>query len=318
MYLKDCIYGHIEVPELCEAFLDQPEFQRLRRVRQLGMSSYAYPSATHTRFEHCLGVMHLAGKVVNQLRKYVEITDRCKHLIQLAGLYHDIGHFAYSHLFDSFLDQVEEDSLPTIFRLKHHEDRSIYFLQKVNDRIQDLTSEECTFVCDIIKGVPSGNKIYLYQIVNNKRCGIDVDRMDYLRRDTYHTGIPSFQADYIVKSMIVTENREIGFRNKVREDIRDLYFTREKMFKKVYLHHTVLKLDHLYYCMMKRLGSVLFTYGENTDDFNVETMFRTYPTTQSIIAAIDKRDFTHTCDICCNYKKQDIKLPDQISQVLFA
>lgn len=318
MYLKDCIYGHIEVPELCQAFIDQGEFQRLRRVRQLGMSSFAYPSATHTRFEHCLGVMYLAGQVVDQLRKYTEIPDRTKHLIQLAALYHDVGHFAYSHLFDSFLEHMEENSLLDIFRLKEHELRSIYFLEKVNKRLQLLTEEEGVFVTNVILGTPlEDDKIYLYQIVSNKRCGIDVDRMDYLRRDTYHTGIPSFQADYIIKSMVITENKEIGFKEKVRNEIVDLYATRQKMFNRVYLHHTVLKMDRLYYCMMKRLGPHLFTYGENTDDFNVETLLRNHPTTQEIMASIDKRDFTHTCEICSKYHQQEIKLRDQLSEVLF-
>lgn len=131
--IKDCIYGHITVSKLCVAFMDVSEFQRLRRVRQLGVAHYAYPSAVHTRFEHSLGVMHLAGKFVDQLRNYVQISDRTKELIQLAGMYHDIGHLAFSHLFDLFLSNLPEGaSVSNFFDLHDHEDRSLFFVRLVN------------------------------------------------------------------------------------------------------------------------------------------------------------------------------------------
>ncbi len=116
-------------PVLCQAFMDCAEFQRLRRVKQLGMVHFTYPSAVYTRFEHSIGVMYIAGNMVDQLRKYVDISQRTKDLIQLAGLSHDLGHFAYSHLFDKALARLvtEHKNVPDIFKMHDHEDRSVFF-----------------------------------------------------------------------------------------------------------------------------------------------------------------------------------------------
>jgi HD superfamily phosphohydrolase len=290
--IKDCIYGHITIPDLCVSFMDVPEFQRLRRVRQLGMAHYAYPTAVHTRFEHSLGVMYLAGKMVDQLRKFATISDRVKELIQLGGLYHDIGHFAYSHLFDSFLARLQpNESVPSIFKLTHHEDRSLYFLRKVNSRLQLLTHAEEDFVCNVIIGhILPGEPSYLYQIVCNRECGIDVDRQDYLRRDSYHAGFPGFQSEYIILNTMIDSKEHIAYKSKVYNDIDDLYKARHRMFENVYQHHTSLKMDKIYFCMMKRLGNKLFIYGDHTDDYNIDTLLRNSEETKDLIQAIDNRE----------------------------
>lgn len=301
--LKDCIYGHITIPDICVAFMDVPEFQRLRRVKQLGTSDYAYPSATYTRFEHSLGVMYLAGNMVDQLRKYVDIDNRTKELIQLTGMYHDIGHFAYSHLFDMFLSMLKDkDKIPEIFRLHDHEDRSIYFLNKVNKRLCLLTDEEEIFVANVIMGhIPPDQPNYLYQIVCNQECGIDIDKQDYLRRDSFHNGFPAFQSDYIILNAVVDKDGNIAYKNKAYNDINNLYRTRHNMFENVYQHHTSLKMYKIYFCMMKRLGLELFKYGERTDDYNIETLFRNSTETADLISQIDSRNLDHECDICSLY-----------------
>jgi HD superfamily phosphohydrolase len=296
--------------------MDTPEFQRLRRVRQLGMAYYAYPSAVHTRFEHSIGVSHLASKMVDQLRRYVlrqkqplpysteKLFDpRTKDLIQLAGLYHDIGHFAYSHMFDAFLSKVEfEGEIPEIFKYKDHEDRSIYFLRKVNARLQLLTPEEEQFVINCILGIiPEGEPAYLYQIVCNEECGVDMDKADYLRRDSYHCGMPGFQADYIILNTVIDNNGYLAFREKTRSEIRDLFATRARMYENVYQHHTSLKMDKIYFCMMKRLGVHLLTFGEKTDDFNIETLIRSTPELEFLVTQVETRQLEHDCEICSDY-----------------
>lgn len=303
-FIKDCIYGHITIPPLCISFMDTPEFQRLRRIRQLGVAYYAYPSATHTRFEHSIGVMHLAGKMVQQLRNYIFISDRQKELIELAGMYHDIGHFSFSHLFDGFLvHQVHDDTLPKIFLHHHHEDRSVYFLRKVNTRLQLLSSADEQFVCDCITGyIPPGHLSFLYQIVCNKECGIDVDKMDYIKRDSYHTGFPDFQSDFIIHHAIIDPHNHLSFRTKVKADISDLFLLRKTMHDRIYQHHTVLLLDKLFFCLMRRLSIKLYQYGELTDDFNIETLFRNSPETIELMHKIDNRQLHHECDLCSDYK----------------
>lgn len=316
--IKDCIYGHIKIPSLCVKFMDVPEFQRLRRVRQLGVVHYAYPSAVHTRFEHSLGVMHFAGKMVDQLRNYVDISERRKELIQLAGMYHDIGHFAYSHLFDVFLAKANIVE-PPIMKIHDHEDRSLYFLRKVNSRLKLLDTVEENFVANAIEGiVREGEPAYQYQIVCNKECGVDVDKLDFLHRDSYHTGFPQFQGDYILLSATVPISGHLAFKRKAYEDLKDLFEVRRRLFACVYKHHTAVKIDKIHYCMMKRMGSKLFQYGERTDDYNIETLFRNSPETADLIQAIETRDIEHECSICQEYQPgKVVKKSGQVEDVRF-
>lgn len=324
--IKDCIYGHIVIPELCAPFVDVPEFQRLRRVRQLGLVHYIYPSAVHTRFEHSLGVMHLAGKMVDRLRKFAEINERTKQMIQLAGLYHDVGHFAFSHLFDSTLELFSHNNnnnneLHDIFKIIDHESRSVYFLKRVNQRLGLLSDVEESFVSNLIKGnIPESEtkSSYLYQIICNKKCGIDADKMDYLRRDAYHTGFPGFQSDYIVINAMIDQDMQIAFKKKTRNDIIDLFNTRTKMHLNVYQHHTSKLFEKIYYCSMKRLGQRLFAYGERTDDYNIDTMIRTFPDLIDMVHCIECRDLHHECENCKEYSL-DVKIPNSggIEDVLF-
>ena len=319
--IKDCIYGHIHIPDLCVKFMDTPEFQRLRRVKQLGMAHYVYPSAVHTRFEHSLGVMHLAGKMVEHLRSYAEISDRKKELVQLAGMYHDIGHFAYSHLFDKFLELFPAvDTLDEVLRLKDHEERSIYFLRQVNKRLGLLTDEEILFVERCIMGrIPHDSRCpFLYEIVCNRECGIDVDKMDYLRRDSWHTGLPAFQSDYIILSSGIDSDRHIAFREKARGDIQDLFATRRRMHEYVYQHRAAMKCNKVYFCAMRRLGHEVFKYGGNTDDYNVETLIRSSPHLCELVDNINTRTIDHDCEHCNQYKiARSIKESGTVDQVRF-
>src|SRR5690606_27701127 len=161
----------------------------------------------------------------------------------------------------------------------HHEDRSIFLLRHENANLKLLTDVELQFVQNVILGVaPEADpNIYLYEIVANKLCGLDVDKMDYLRRDTYHTGLPNFQSMYIISCMVVGPQNHIAFQSKARVDIEDLYLTRYRLFCQVYQHHTVQKICKIYKCAMKRLGLKLFQYGVMTDDMNVETLLRFTP-----------------------------------------
>lgn len=236
MIIKDCIYRFIQIPNDIQLFIDTPEFQRLRNIKQLGLVHYVYPSAVHTRFEHSLGVMHLAGKVAD----IIKTTEREKLLLQIAGLYHDIGHIAFSHLNDYIL---EEQGCMFL-----HENRSIILLRQVNERVGVLTPREVKIVENMITGIvpkDKEKKKYLYQIVCNSSSGIDVDKMDYLQRDAYHTGMPAFQPDYIITCMKINANGELCIREKGRPEIECIYETRRKMFDLVYRHKTVLDIENL-------------------------------------------------------------------------
>ena len=214
MLIKDCIYLFINVPDICQQFIDHPLFQRLRRIYQLGVVKYVFPTAMHTRFEHSIGVMHLAGIAIDTLRKYVDITEDEKHLVMLAGLLHDVGHICYSHL-------SERDELNELFGNEHHEERSVRYVKKINDNLKLLPNEDIDKISNMILGtIPeTTNKPFLYEIVNNKRSDIDVDKMDYLRRDAYHTRLLEFIPMYIIENMYVDENMYLQIKDKASNDV---------------------------------------------------------------------------------------------------
>jgi HD superfamily phosphohydrolase len=311
-YVKDCIYKQIKIPTLCQAFIDTPEFQRLRFIKQLGHVHYVYPSAVHTRFEHSLGVMHLSGKMVKALRRQgAEISDRQRDLIQLAGLLHDVGHMAYSHLFDKFIETVKDSDV-----LPHHESRSLEFFWTINARLKLLTESEVEFVSNLIMGmIPNdvGNA-YLYEIVCNKQCGVDVDKMDYLFRDAYHTGMHGFQSDYIIRNARLKDGH-IAFSRKTEVDMKDLFDTRHRMHLNVYRHHTVRKYEKIYWCAMKRTVSQDGTLRASTD-VTLENQLQKY--IPELFERIWTRDLDHNCEYCVDYKLDEpVTESGNIDQVPF-
>lgn len=243
--IKDVIHRFAKVPDLCRRFIDTPEFNRLRRIKQLGLAHYVYPSATHTRFEHSIGVMFLAGKVADVLG----ISGREKDLVQLAGLLHDAGHVAFSHLMDYILEEKEIEA-----EISHHEFRSIFILKKVNSRIQALTDREVEMVSKMILGDSSEEeKPYLFEIINNKIYGVDVDRLDYLQRDMYHTGMPCFQADYILECLKIVNNH-LAVAKKAQPEIRMMYEARKRLLTLVCRHKTVMKAEKIVRTAIEKLN----------------------------------------------------------------
>ena len=304
--IKDCIYKYVTISPLCGLFLDQPEFQRLRRIKQLGNVHRVYPSAVHTRFEHSIGVMHLAGEVAKQLN----IEERLTELLKLAGLYHDIGHMPYSHLFDKVLKIIKPINLPI-----EHEDRSINTFLLVSKRLNVLTEEEEKFVCACIKGeYLDGYDRYLFQIVCGKN---DIDQMDYLNRDSYHTGMPSFQANYIILNMSVNENKDLCFNIKSREDIKDLFETRRRMHQSVYQHSVSLAHDTMYICMILKVQDEL-DYHELCD-YKLETLLMTNEKTKHIYKQMELRIKDHhlLCQDNCPIVTKRIYDSGTIDQIIW-
>src|SRR3990167_1177821 len=297
--IKYCVYRFIEIPVLCSSFMDTSIFQRLRRIKQLGLSHYVYPSAVHTRFEHSLGVMHLSGEVIERLRKYKKISQREKILVQLAGMLHDVGHLAFSHLFDLILERISVIS-PS---LKSHENRSLFFVREMNSELNLLTEKEENMVCSMIKGdIYESDRAFLYEIVCNARNGLDVDKMDYIQRDAYHTGLPGFQPDYIIRNLVLTKDNHIAVKKKAKQDVDDLYLTRKRMFTNVYYHKVNLKIEKIYVCLIgkeKFLQELQKMPITDWDDYAVEILLRQlFPAEMEVI---DKRKLEHSCNECENF-----------------
>jgi deoxynucleoside triphosphate triphosphohydrolase SAMHD1 len=236
---KDPIHGRIELPEQIIKLIDTAEFQRLRNLKQLGFTSYVFYGATHTRFEHSIGVCHIAGSWVKHLqRSCKEITDRDVLVVQIAGLVHDIGHGPFSHSFERFIDMTRPG------HKYRHEDMTT----KIAKRI--VPPEYIDDVVAIIEGSLSkrphlASRAYLANIINNTVNGIDADKLDYFIRDSQCTSF-SIASDWkrIVYESAVIDG-EIVFPDKLREDIENLFRTRQRLYKEVYYHKTVLKVESL-------------------------------------------------------------------------
>lgn len=229
------VHGHIELPTRLFKLIDTPVVQRLRRLSQCGVVSYVYPAATHNRFEHSLGVAYLAGVVASHLQKNqpeLGITDQEVFCIQAAGLLHDIGHGPFSHLFEQLVCNF------------HHEEQTVRLMELLKPEI-DLTEYEWGIIRQCIEGPddPYDRRTFLYEIVSNKESGLDVDKMDYIQRDskrtTIHLGCDVMRIVMNCRVNFVAGIGRICFNEKVVEDITALFHARYKLHKTVYQHQVV-------------------------------------------------------------------------------
>lgn len=239
--INDVIYGYIELSEVALLIIDTIEFQTLRQLKQLGCVHFVFPSAVHTRFEHSIGVYHLAGVVINNIIKNskIEMDSKIIEMIKIAGLVHDIGHVIGSHLFDNHIAKK--------YNLPDHEERSVQLFQYIMKKYQiGLCEKEIALVVALIKGEKlQGYPEWIFEIISNSRTQLDVDKCDYLVRDAYHLGMPSqLQIARIYKFARVIDDK-LCFHQKVYLQIADVFMARYRQHKEVYQHRVVLGIELL-------------------------------------------------------------------------
>jgi hypothetical protein len=216
--IRDPIHGYIELDPLTLSIIDSPQMQRLRRLSQLGLSNLVYPGANHSRFEHCLGVMHLATMLTGKIDS---VTDDEKKELRVAALLHDVGHGPYSHV---------TENLTKLYTRKHHEDvRDILKKGELGDILSDNGLNPAT-IEDHIQG-----KTDIGKILNSE---IDVDRMDYLVRDSHYTGVAFGLVDHVrlINEMKFYENNLVVNAGGVKA-AESLLVSRFLMHPSVYYHH---------------------------------------------------------------------------------
>lgn len=240
------MYGYIRVSKMALKIIDTPEFQRMRNISQLGLCSRVFPAANHTRFEHSLGVYHLASKMIKRLQKKypdreynvpclgkVKLDNFIAELIKIAGLCHDIGHGPFSHIFDDILERSHSTN-PLIY----HENRSCILVQIICQReLADMIKEpHIKFIQSLIKPGEKDTGA-LYQIISNNLNGIDVDKFDYLARDPYVLGLKrGFDSRKIINELVIDKNGNIAYAKHSSMEIYDLFQTRYMMHKQIYNH----------------------------------------------------------------------------------
>jgi uncharacterized protein len=265
LHIRDPIHGAIEITADERALLDTPQYQRLRNVKQLGFADLAFPGATHTRYAHGLGAMAMATRVFETLAPQLEIPGddraRLRQTLRLAVLFHDLGHAPLSHATESIMPPVDDLRLPAWVRSggprrANHED---YTLKLLLD--SGLTAEirsrfakrgiEPEHIAALISGLgpPKGSPFIvgrrdlhpvLRQVVSGE---LDADRMDYLQRDSFFTGVNygKFDADWIVQNLAVVQRDDkvhLGLLHRAVFAFEDFLLSRYHMFLSVYYHST--------------------------------------------------------------------------------
>ena len=228
-FIRDSVYGDISLNKFEERIMDMPQFQRLRRIKQLGLISLIYPGATHTRFEHSVGTMNLGSKLSAELG----LPDDDIELIRASALLHDIGHGPFSHVSEGVL------SVP-------HEELTKYVVTKTS--MCDLLEEkfDVNEIVDIVNG-----KGYLGPIVSGE---LDVDRMDYLLRDSHNTGVAYGIIDYErIISNLKLEDDGLILDIKGVQAAEGALVSRYFMYPSVYQHHTTRIVNSMFRRALKKV-----------------------------------------------------------------
>lgn len=233
--INDPIYGFITFPdEFIHDIIQHPYFQRLRRIKQLALTYYVYPGAHHTRFHHAVGAMNLMSKALDIIeRKGTEISDDEKLGAILAILLHDIGHGPFSHNLEH-----------TIVKGVSHEEFSLMFMNKLN---AEYNGKLDTCISIFTNKHP---KKFLHQLVSSQ---LDMDRLDYLKRDSFYTGVSEgvIGSERIIK-MLDVKNGELVVEEKGIYSIENFIVARRIMYWQVYLHKTVLSAEILLEKILER------------------------------------------------------------------
>ncbi|MFS4491973.1 HD domain-containing protein [Maribacter sp. 2308TA10-17] len=237
---NDPIYGFIRIPNtLIFDLIAHPYFQRLRRISQMGLSYLVYPGAHHTRFHHALGSMYLMQQAIQVLRfKAVEITDEEEQGLLCAILLHDIGHGPFSHAMEN-----------SIVEGVHHEHISLLFMEELNKRFNG----SLTVAIEIFQG--RHPKKFLNQLVSSQ---LDMDRMDYLKRDSFYTGVAegNINSERLLTMLTVVDG-SLMVEEKGTYSVEKFLMARRFMYWQVYLHKTGIVAEQLLIRILKRAKELL-------------------------------------------------------------
>lgn len=272
---NDPIYGFINIPSaLIFDIIEHPYFQRLRRISQMGLSHFVYPGAHHTRFEHAIGAMYLMQKTIRTLRsKDIKINDREAEALLISILLHDIGHGPFSHTL--------EHSLVTNIK---HEEISLLFMKELNKEFKGKLS----LAIEIFQG--KYKRQFFNQLVSGQ---LDIDRLDYLKRDSFYTGVTegNINAERIISMLNVVDD-QLVVEEKGIYSVEKFIVARRLMYWMVYLHKTSLVADHILVNILKRAKELIIN-GDDLESSKPLKLFLKYDNNKNF----DKTTLKNFADI---------------------
>jgi HD superfamily phosphohydrolase len=286
--IKDPILGYVYFTEAEKEIIDSYPVQRLRRLRQLAGAEYVYPGANHTRFEHCIGVMHLAGLMTENPFLSQFFSEDDSQMIRIAALLHDVGHGPFSHIFEHLLHKFHDK--------KNHENINVWIVQK--SELRDIIGKQ-GFDPDQIAKLSVGwlhkpGKAYMDQII---RSAVDADKLDFVVRDTFHTGAQYGYVDVfrLIHTLdILDQNLAVDM--GALSALESFILARIESFKSIYFHRVGRAAQLMLAMAMEEakdeLGLVNFKTPEEylaLDDYTVWTMLKKSKKAKKIIENLERR-----------------------------
>ncbi|MBQ3312588.1 MAG: HD domain-containing protein [Prevotella sp.] len=233
--INDPVFGFIKIPRgILYGIVEHPLFQRLNRINQLGLASVVYPGARHTRFQHSLGAFHLMSEAIQNLQQKGQfIFDSEAEAVQAAILMHDIGHGPFSHVLEN-----------TLISSISHEEISLMMMEEINRSLNG----QLNLAISIFKGEYPKN--FLHQLISSQ---LDMDRLDYLRRDSFYTGVTegNIGSARIIKMLNVVDD-SLVVEQKGIYSLENYLTTRRLMYWQVYLHRTCVAYEKVLVNMLNR------------------------------------------------------------------
>jgi hypothetical protein len=307
--IKDPVHGYVYITKQEKQIIDSYPVQRLRRLRQLAGSEYVYPGANHTRFEHSVGVMYLAGRVVANPNISRHITEEEGEMVKIAGLLHDVGHGPFSHVFEHLLDKEKNG--------KTHEDMTLWLIQESELRNilkrNGFSPEEVGKLA--IGRLHRPKKAFLDQIISS---AVDVDKQDFIVRDTYHTGaeygfIDIFRLIHALD--VLDENLAVDL--GALSALESLIIARIESFKSIYFHRVGRAAQIMLATAMEKanedLGLTKFKTPEEymaMDDYTVWTMLKNCKKSNGIIKNLERRKM-----LKCAYERTFYEKDTMVSNI---
>lgn len=275
-FIRDSIHGDLHLTDFELKILDTVPIQRLRRIKQLGFANLVYPGANHTRFEHSIGTLFLANKLAHRL----QLDDEIVELLRVCGLLHDIGHAPFSHVSERVLKHNHESVTKKIIK---------------DSEITDILNTR--FDPKLITNIIEGKTMY-GKIISGD---LDVDRMDYLKRDSYYTGVAYgiIDTERLLYSLTY-EGNELVLSDKGVQAAESTLLARYFMYPTVYQHHTTRIVNGMFRVALKRLLDdqvILEEDLRNLDDGDLINITRNTPgIAQETISNIDTRHLYKVAD----------------------